>query len=262
MSYNTRDELLDCLEAIRAHPPGRAHRVLVVDNGSQDGSVEAIRTRRPEVTLIALGRNAGFGAANNVALRASDAPLVLLLNSDTRVGAGAIDTLIDRLEATGAVAVGPRLVNGAGRPEISFGEMLSPVAELKQRLRQRAAASDHPLARAYVGRRLARERVVDWVSGACLLVRRDAALAAGLFDERYFLYEEDVDFCAALRAHGGRVVYTPRTEIVHLRGRSRRVAGARSEAAYDRSHLAFYEKHAPRLVPLLKWWLRVRGRGA
>ncbi len=261
VSFNTREEILDCLRSIRAHPPARVHRVLVVDNGSQDGSPEAVRAGFPEVEVIALARNAGFGPANNVAIRASDAPLVLLLNSDTLVAAGAIEGLIARLEATGAAAAGPRLVNGKGRPEISFGPMLSPLAELGQRLRQRAAAAANPLARRYVRRLLSRERMVDWVSGACLLVRRDAAIAAGLFDERYFLYEEDVDLCAAIRAIGGRILYTPRAEVVHLRGRSRRVAGARSEAAYDRSHLAFYEKHAPRWVPLLRWWLRVRGRG-
>jgi GT2 family glycosyltransferase len=100
----------------------------------------------------------------------------------------------------------------------------------------------------------------DWVSGACLLVRRDAAVAAGLLDERYFMYEEDVDFCAALRARGGRILFTPAAEVVHLRGRSIRRAGAGS-SHYDRSHLAFYEKHAPRWAPLLRLWLRIRGRG-
>ena len=91
-------------------------------------------------------------------------------------------------------------------------------------------------------------------------MRRDAAVAAGLFDERYFLYEEDVDFCAALRARGGRILFTPCAHIVHLRGRSRLVAGSRAEVEYDRSHLAFYEKHAPGWVPWLRWWLKIRGR--
>jgi GT2 family glycosyltransferase len=100
---------------------------------------------------------------------------------------------------------------------------------------------------------------VDWVTGACLLLKRDAALSAGFFDERYFMYEEDVDLCAALRARGGRVLFTPRAEVVHRRGRS---AGTRSTvvAQYDRSHLAFYLKHRPRWAPWLQRWLRLRGR--
>ena len=263
VSCQTRDVLLDCLASIAAHPPSssRPHHVFVVDNASTDGSVAAVQAKFPSVQTMALERNVGFGAANNAAARTGDSPLVLFLNSDTLVGAGAIDSLVDRLEATGAAAAGPRLNDGAGRPEVSFGPMLSPLAEFAQRLRTRAAASGNPIVRGYVDRLVARERVVDWVSGACLLVRRDAGSAAGWFDERYFLYEEDVDFCAALRARGGRILFTPRAEIVHLRGRSRRAAGAPADAAYDASHLAFYEKHAPGWLPALRWWLKMRGRG-
>ena len=113
--------------------------------------------------------------------------------------------------------------------------------------------------RRYVASLVRRERGVDWASGACLLVRRDAAVAAGLFDERYFLYEEDVDLCAALRARGGRVLFTPAVEVTHLRGRSSRAVGA-GASHYDRSHLAFYEKHRPGWAPWLRTWLRLRGR--
>jgi hypothetical protein len=232
----------------------------VVDNASTDGTVDAVRAHHPDVQVIALEQNVGFGAANNVAIRAGRSPLILLLNSDTLVTPGALDGLADRLRDTGAAAAGPRLVDGAGRPEISYGRMLSPIGELAQRLRQRAALASGWLPTRYVARRLSRERFVDWVSGACLLVRREAAVAAGLFDERYFLYEEDVDFCAALRARGGRILFTPRVELVHRRGRSRLVAGSRADLEYDRSHLAFYQKHAPAWVPWLRWWLKVRGR--
>ena len=111
---------------------------------------------------------------------------------------------------------------------------------------------------ASIARHLAEERDVDWVTGACLLVRRTAAATAGYFDERYFMYEEDVDLCVALRARGGRVLYTPRAELVHLRGRSS--AGASTSRHYDRSHLAFYRKHLPFWAPWLRLWLWVRGR--
>lgn len=261
VSCNTREDLLACLASLASHPPASTHQVVVVDNASTDGSVEAVHTAFPRVQTITLNTNVGFAAANNAGIRATEGPWVLLLNSDTLVTAGALDTLMARAAETGAAAAGPRLGNGAGRFEISFGSMLSPLGELRQRLRQRAAVSSNALARGYVARLLGRERTVDWVSGACLLVRRDAAGAAGLLDERYFLYEEDVDFCAALRARGGRILFTPHAELVHLRGRSRRAAGTRADAEYDRSHLLFYEKHAPQWVPLLRWWKRVRGRG-
>jgi N-acetylglucosaminyl-diphospho-decaprenol L-rhamnosyltransferase len=115
-------------------------------------------------------------------------------------------------------------------------------------------------ARWYTDRLLADEREVDWISGACLLVRRDAALAAGLLDERYFMYEEDVDFCATLRAQGGRIRYVPAVVVQHLRGRSIRRAHTHGATHYDRSHLAFYDKHLPRWSPWLRTWLRLRGR--
>ena len=100
----------------------------------------------------------------------------------------------------------------------------------------------------------------DWVSGACLLVRRTDAEAVGLLDERYFMYTEDVDFCAAIRARGRRILFTPAVEIVHLRGRSAASAPAATHQAYRRSHIAFYEKHHPAWAPLLKLYLRIRGR--
>jgi hypothetical protein len=101
---------------------------------------------------------------------------------------------------------------------------------------------------------------VDWVSGAALLVRRADAEAVGLLDERYFLYTEDVDFCAAMRAAGRRVLFTPAAEIVHLRGRSRATAPVVMNEAYRRSHLAFYEKHHPRWAPVLKLYLKLKGQ--
>jgi N-acetylglucosaminyl-diphospho-decaprenol L-rhamnosyltransferase len=255
VSHNTRADLEACLTTLHAHPPRSLRGIFVVDNASGDGSPALVRDRWPGVHLIVQDQNRGFAAANNVALRASRATLTLLLNSDTLAGQGAIDTLIDRLAATGAVAAGPRLVDTEGRPEVSFGPMLSPWAEIRQRARVRLAARRGRLARHYIRRLVSRERMVDWVSGACLLVQRQAALDAGLLDERYFMYEEDVDFCAALRRRGGRVLFTPRAEVIHARGRSIRQRGAEARGIYDRSHLLFYEKHLPRWAPLLRWWL-------
>ena len=258
VNYNTRTELMACLASLLDDRPRSLARVFVVDNASSDGSADAVHRDRPSVELIELSQNVGFAAANNVALRQATAPLVLLLNSDTIVTPQAIDRLAERLTTTGAAAAGPRLVDATGRPEVSFGRMLSPVSELIQSIRGRLAGGDSRLGQRYVRDLVSREREVDWVSGACLLVRRDLAVAAGLLDERYFMYEEDVDFCAALRARGGKVLFSPASEIVHHRGRSRTSSGSTSH--YDRSHLAFYLKHRPGWAPLLRLWQRLRGR--
>jgi GT2 family glycosyltransferase len=262
VSHNTRHDLAACLASIETAPPASLGTVFVVDNASVDGSPDVVRERWPGVELVQLDRNVGFGAANNVALARATSPLVVFLNSDTVVGEGAFDRLVDRLIAAGAVAAGPRLVDAHGRPELSFGAMLTPLAELAQSLRGRVGAGTGAIGRRYLQRRTSRERRVDWVSGACLLVRRDAVMAAGGFDERYFMYEEDVDLCAALRARGGQILFTPAATITHLRGRSIQASGGtrRTPRHYDLSHLAFYEKHAPRWAPWLRRWLRVRRR--
>lgn len=262
VNHNTRDELLACLASLHEAWPSAVGGIVVVDNASTDGSIAAVRARYPKVTVIALDQNRGFGAANNVALNRSRAEYVLFLNSDTLVPPGSTDQLFERLRARGAVAAGPKLVDGQGRPEVSFGPMLTPASELIQRGRVRLAARAGGVGRRYINRRLARERLVDWVSGACLLVHRESAIAVHGFDERYFLYEEDVDFCAALRSRGGSILFTPLAQVVHLRGRSvgRSSNSAGGVSHYDRSHLAFYEKHAPHWTPWLRRWLRWRGR--
>jgi GT2 family glycosyltransferase len=105
-----------------------------------------------------------------------------------------------------------------------------------------------------------RARAVDWVSGACLLARRADVEAAGLFDERFFMYTEDVDLCASVRARGRAILFDPSAQIVHLRGRSRISGRSGTHAAYRRSQIAFYEKHHPAWAPLLRWYLRMTGK--
>ncbi|HXH05063.1 MAG TPA: glycosyltransferase family 2 protein [Vicinamibacterales bacterium] len=262
-NYQGGRHLLACLESLRAAPPRLPHEILVVDNASTDGSGAAVRARFPEVRVLALPDNRGFAAAVNAGIRASDAGgarLVLLLNSDTLVPAGAVDRLVARYGAVERVGVaGPRLVDAGGRPELSFGPMPGPAAELWQKLLGRAYDRRSRWAVRYVERWTHREHFPDWVSGACLLVARALAHEVGLFDERYALYLEDADFCAAVRRRGRRILFTPAAEIVHLRGRSRAEAGAAADAAYRRSQLAFYAKHHPAWLPLLTAYLRVRG---
>jgi len=260
VSFNARADLERCLHSLHAAPPAIAHRIIVVDNGSTDGSVDAVRAAWPAAEVIEMGRNAGFAAANNAGIRAGSGELVLLLNSDTIVPPGAIDALVQQLrQHADAAAAGPRLIDGEGRAEWSFGRMLTPWTELTRMLLQTLYARRAPIVTGAIERAARCESHPDWVSGACLLVRRDAAEQAGLLDERYFMYEEDVDFCAALRALGHRILFTPAAEVVHLRGRSARSAPAQTRLAYHRSHAAFYQKHDPRWVPWLRVWMRLKG---
>lgn len=252
VSYNTKADLMRCLDSLAATPPATPHEVIVVDNGSTDGSLEAVRARA-SVQLIEAGRNLGFAAGNNLGIRASQGEFLLLLNSDTVVPPGALDRLVEVLRARPDVAVvGPRLIDGNGRAELSFGPMISPMAEIKQRRLVRGHERGLPEISSQVEAMTRQAGHPDWVSGACLLVRRADAEAVGLLDERYFMYTEDVDFCAALRDRGRRVFFAPDVEVTHLRGRSAAVQPAATRAAYRRSHLAFYQKHHPMLAPIVR----------
>lgn len=259
VSYNTRADLERCLASLTTAPPVVSHEIVVVDNASSDGSAIAAR-QFASVRVIEAGANIGFARANNLAIGATVSDLLLLLNSDTVVRRGAVDRLVAEMDADPGIAIiGPRLVDANGRAELSFGRMISPLNELRQKILVRGHAARWPVLSAAVERLTREPHDVDWVSGACLLVRRANAKAAGLLDERYFMYAEDVDFCAAIRTTGGRVRFTPAAEIVHLRGRSAVATRSATHAAYRRSQLAFYAKHHPRWAPCLRLYLRLRG---
>ena len=246
--YNARADLQRCLESLQAAPPAAAHEIIVVDNGSTDGSADAAR-RINGVRVIDAGANLGFARANNLGIRASSGAALLLLNSDTVVSPSVLDRLLGELDHDASVAVvGPRLVDGDGRAELSFGRMIGPLNELRQK-RLARSGSVEALTR--------RRQYPDWVSGACLLVRRTDAEAVGGLDERFFMYTEDVDFCAAIRARGRRILFTPDVQVVHLRGRSAATAPDATREHYRRSQIAFYEKHHPFWVPLLKLYVRI-----
>ena len=249
VSFNAAAELERCLASLRTAAPSASHEIIVVDNASADDSVQ--RARRLGVHVIEAGANLGFAAATNLGIRASHGASLLLLNSDTEVPRGAIDQLLSELGRDRDIAVvGPRLVDGAGRPELSFGPNIGPLNEWRQKRRALGDVEEETRRRQYP----------DGVSGACLLVRRTDAEAVRLLDERYFMYTEDVDFCAAIRARGRRVLFTPDVEVVHLRGRSVATNPVAVEKARRRSQVAFYEKHHPVWAPLLKLYLRLRGR--
>jgi GT2 family glycosyltransferase len=262
VTFNAREDAVACLASVHEHPPARAWDLVVVDNRSSDGTAEAIARRWPDVRVIALPDNVGFAAANNIGARATAGGLVLLLNSDTLVGAGQLEALCVALEASPDIgAAGPALIDSQGEQELSYGPMISLVGEVRQKLRGRMLAGGPTWLRRRLQREMRRRRFVDWVSGACLLVRRQAAEQVGLLDERYFMYCEDVDFCAALRAAGYRILYAPEVEVTHLRGRSRATAPEATNRRYRESQLAFYRKHHPFWAPILRWYLEAKSAG-
>lgn len=231
VSYNSREMTLDCLRALHADLGDMPAEVWVVDNASADGSVAAIREAFPQVQVIANERNAGFGAANNQALRQAAGEYLLLLNTDAFPRPGAIRALVDYLQAhPEAGAVGPRLLNEDGTLQLSCYRFPSPARAWLENVGIAAALPDHPTVGDYRRWPHDTERQVDFVIGACMLVRRAAYEQVGGFDERFFMYSEEADWQRRMRNAGWRVAFTPAAEVVHLGGAS----GAAEKARVNR----------------------------
>jgi GT2 family glycosyltransferase len=137
--------------------------------------------------------------------------------------------------------------------------MIGLAAERRQRRLMQGLAGNNATTVAAVANMTQQEQWPDWVSAACLMTRRADLDAIGGFDERFFMYTEDVDLCASLRARGRRVLFTPAVEVIHLRGRSAASAPAATRRLYARSHIAFYEKHHPWAAPLIRLYHAIRG---
>jgi N-acetylglucosaminyl-diphospho-decaprenol L-rhamnosyltransferase len=260
VSFEARAPLLSCLASLRAHVRLPLD-VVVVDNASGDGSSAAVRSAFPEASVLANAENLGFARACNQGLFATRAPRVLFLNPDARVEDGAVEALATHLERrTDVGVVGPRTVFPDGTPQVSTGAFLTPLSEWSQRRLVRGVRRRSPAALREAERRHAREYEPDWVSGSCMLARREALVAVGGWDEGYFLYEEDVDLCLRLRRAGWRAAFAPDAVVVHVLGASARAAPARSRLEYHRSHLRYYRLHnGPWASALLRAYLAVLG---
>jgi GT2 family glycosyltransferase len=260
VSYNAKDELEACLESVSRSTRLDSYEVIVADNASTDGTVEMLADRFPRVRVIASSENLGFGRASNLCWHEAKSSLVLFLNSDTVVPERALDRLVELArKRPEAGALGPRLLYPDGEIQMSFGAMPGILSEVLQKLWNAGYARGKGPLRGAVRKRYSRERAVDWVSGACLLTRRDTLETVSGFDENFFLYSEDIDLCARIRATGARILFTPEVEIVHLLGRS--VSKNRERVVYEaqRSRLYFYEKHHGSLeVLLLKLYLAAK----
>jgi GT2 family glycosyltransferase len=217
LSWNTCQLLEDCLRSLYADPAARHWQVIVVDNDSADASAQMVAAQFPQVELIRSERNLGFAGGNNLAISTATAPVLLLLNSDTRVPVGALSRLLATLSdqpATGVV--GPRLENADGDLEYSCGRAPGLLPEIVHKLL---------LHRVFPYFKFGcwhheQQRDVGWVTGACIMVRRTAIDAAGPLDDAMFMCYEDLEWCMRLKASGWRIVYEPASIVTHLEGRS------------------------------------------
>ena len=254
VTFNNERTIATCLQSVRDETAERAPESVfidVLDNASTDGTGACIRADFPEVRLHVAERNQGFGAGHNRILSTTHAERTLLLNPDAWLTAGALGHLSKMLSAHSDLAlVGPRLDSPEGSPEVSFGNFPGAIADVRQRRRVRSVSRGDHLALDRLEADLADPFRPDWISGACMLGRTGTLREVGLFDERFFLYLEDVDLCKRLRDAGHFVAVEPRARVTHEGGGSRQDASATTRA-FRSSRLAYEEKHGTRLGAFL-----------
>ncbi len=251
VNYRSSPLLAGCLRSLRGCAEDVDREILVYDNGPDDPGLGAVLRTAPEVRLVAGERGVSFGAANNACAAASSGEYLLFLNPDTAARPGSVEGLLRfvRSDCHRAVA-GPRLTDGAGRLEISAAPDPCLFSEAWIR-----AAKRLPVPLRSLACRRGRPRRADWVTGAAMMVRRDAFEKAGGFDEAFPLYFEDADLCRRIRLAGGEVWYVPESEMVHLGGATGAGGGGGRDESRERKQrtgqIRYYMKHRRR------WELRV-----
>ena len=252
VNFNTSAQARRCIETAAADLDGRSWTAIIVDNASSDGGPAAMQGL-PRTTVIANARNAGFGAAVNHAARATDAPLLWLLNPDCEVLPGAFAALTATLDRHPECAIAaPQLLNADGSIQASArGEPgawtgLFGRNTLLTRFFPSSGVARRNLPAADLVASGAESAPVDWVMGAAMLVRREPFDLVGGFDERYFLYWEDADLCRRLRERGWSTRYVPPAQVIHSGGASAKTRSREATRAFHRSAYLYYATH---LVP-------------
>ena len=245
VTWNGWPWLERCLESVDRQVRSAerlALEVIVVDNGSEDGTVERLAVRFPWASCVALPANRGFATGANAGLRRATGRHVALLNNDTVVGAGALEACVAHLDAHPEVGVvGPQLLHPDGRKQNSVHAEPGLVGEIVPRwLLETLLPRRHP------SKRFAHDRPVevDAVLGACLVVRREVLERVGLLPEDYFFFLEETDWCRAIRAAGFRVVHLPHVHVAHVHGAtSKKRDPARTRIEYHRSLYRYFRKN-------------------
>jgi GT2 family glycosyltransferase len=274
VSFNTRDLLRECIGVVRREVGGIVQETIVVDNASRDGSADMVRSQFPEVQLIRSDTNLGFAGANNRAFAVARGKYIVLLNSDAFVEPNALPLSVMHMEANPAVGLGgARLIGRDGSWQPAARMFPSPLNDL---LMLSGLAARYPRSR-FLGRAdrtwadPGKAAAVDWVPGAYSIIRKEVLDRVGYFDDRFFLYYEEVDLCRRIRTAGYEIWYWPDVVTVHLGGESsRKVAGLKMSSSGSqltlwrmRSELLYYRKHHGVLgtwsaMLLETWWNRAR----
>jgi N-acetylglucosaminyl-diphospho-decaprenol L-rhamnosyltransferase len=251
LSWNVRDLLRQCLESVARnrplsadHPP-LATEIIVVDNASGDGSMEMVRAEFPDVRLIANQANRGYTGGNNDGIAAATGRYVMILNPDTRVLDGALTAMVAYADAHSDVGVvGPQLLNPDGSVQSSRRRFPTLMTGLFESTWLQPLAPRNVLRRYYVlDQPDDAIQEVDWLFGACFLVRREVIQQVGALDEDFFMYSEEMDWCRRIRQAGWKVVYLPQAQVIHYGGKSSDQVAAQRHIYFQTSKVRYFRKH-------------------
>ena len=253
VNWNTREDLLICLESLVQKGGHVSKEIFVIDNGSQDGSGKEVRKCFLNVHLIENLQNVGFARATNQGIMASSGRYLLLLNPDTQIKEGTLETLTAFMDAHPEAGVaGAQLLNSDGSKQNSIANFPSLATELlnKNVLRWFFPKTFPGKEKDYVG-----PLEVDSVIGACMIVRRQALDQVGPLDEDYFLFLEETDWCYRMKKVGWKVYHVPQAEIYHFQGRSAGIEREKAKIEYYQSRYLFFKKNRGRL----QWFILLIG---
>lgn len=241
VNYNGLEYTRNAVRSILRYSP--QSEIIVIDNGSTDGSPESLAREFPEIKLKVMTENRGFGYGNNRGVEQASGKFLFFLNNDTYLVEDTPSRLASVLQEDATVGIcGPKLLNRDGTFQLSFGLDPSIVNEwivrrMHRRIKKRDAAYASELEMRYENKH------VDWLTGASLMVRREAFEAVGGFDEAFFMYFEDADLCRRIRERGFAIRYLPSTSLIHLVGQSSERALSRTSGEYRKSQIHYYRKH-------------------
>lgn len=262
VNYNGQEFLINCLASIVKQVQNINYEVIIVDNSSVDDSVKTIQNNFPTFKLICSDSNLGFGKANNLGVKQSQGEYLLFLNTDTVLIENTPKILADYLTANQDVgAVGSRLTFKDGSYQLSCGRFPNLVIEFIYKIRAKLDYQWHQQFSVFYDRQYSKVQEVGWVTGACLMMRRDVFEQIGGFDENFFMYFEDKDLCKQVKELGYKVVYYPETTIVHLLGGSSHGIKKSVNKYYRDSQIYYYQKHLGKFqASILKLYLTLSGK--
>jgi GT2 family glycosyltransferase len=225
LTWNSRDLLQQCLDSLETGLEGVSSEVWVVDNDSGDGTLKMLQAEYPGVCLIKNPLNRGVAPARNQIIKQAKGRYIVFLDVDTRVLPGSLKTLIGVMDQHSEVAIGgPKLLYGDGSLQLSCRPFPSPLNILIEGTFLRDYFPNSRFVKEYTleGWDHSELRVVDWMYGACLIIRSEALDKLGLFDEGFFYLYEDIDICFRAKIMGMKVLYIPQSEVIHYLERERK----------------------------------------